>query len=147
MTTLKLNHNRLSGKIPHFKSTQLVELNVSHNVLDGIDYFSEGHYGNADKEGDGDFLLKIFDASHNLLKGIIPDGIDTLMKLNILDLSFNEVSLFILSFSIHGYKSIWYHYCAVLLKLHFFSNFKIKALWNYTVWNWRAEGIERVAFE
>lgn len=95
-----MNHNRLSGEIPRFVSSKLTEVNVSHNVLQGIEYFCDGRI---DDKRDGDIkltTLEILDASYNSLVGNIPEAFETLTHLHQIDLSFNKVSISIHSTSI-----------------------------------------------
>ena len=93
MTTFKLNHNRLKGKIPHFVSKNLEEVDLSHNVLDGIHYFDE-KYVDFNEDNDDHYKLQFFDASHNSIKGFIPNGINVMIHLKTLNLGFNLVSEF-----------------------------------------------------
>ena len=90
MATLKLNHNRLHGKIPHFVSKSVEEVDLSYNVLDGIHYFNDKNV-DFDEDNNDDYKLQIFDASHNSLKGFIPNGISMMTHLKTLNLGFNLV--------------------------------------------------------
>ncbi len=85
---VKLNHNRISGRIPFFESHNIVEFNVSHNVFEGIDYF---HLDFPKGKVVDEYDLDIFDASYNALGGDIGDNIAMMTKLRILDLGFNKV--------------------------------------------------------
>lgn len=83
LVTFKANHNRLSGQIPHFVSSMLNEVNISHNVLKGMENFSDEKIKLSQ--------LEIFDASYNSMEGNIPEAFGTLTHLHHLDLSFNKL--------------------------------------------------------
>ena len=92
LVTFKVNHNRLSGQIPRFVSSKLTEVNVSHNVLEGIDHFYVDHLNHGESDEDSLNELEILDASYNEIAGNIPEGFKRLTQLHHLDLSFNKVS-------------------------------------------------------
>ncbi len=92
LVSFKVNHNRLSGEIPHFVSTMLTEVDVSHNILSGINKFCEENDIPKKRQSDVSFPMEVFDASYNKLVGSIPDGIEEFTNLHHLDLSFNKVS-------------------------------------------------------
>lgn len=102
LVTFKVNHNRLSGQIPHFVSSQLTEVNVSHNVLEGIHHFCEDHLNQRANVKDSSLnVLEILDASYNEMTGSIPEGFERLTQLHNLNLSFNKVSYVVSRFDEH----------------------------------------------